>query len=116
MIFTRSSGFMFTLHKIRNSSFRFVEFKFAFCGIQICIKRIKFAFCRIQVCIKRIKFAFRGIQVYIKRIKFAFGGIKFAFRGIKFAFGEIKFAFIVDSRFYQKNQVFVNACELHRTR
>ena len=31
------------------SSLRLVEFKFAFCGIQVCIERIKFSFCRIQV-------------------------------------------------------------------
>ena len=30
------------------------KFKFAFSGIQVCLKRIKFAFLKIQVCIKII--------------------------------------------------------------
>ena len=48
-----SVGLLFTKFGIQvrfvESSLRLVEFKFAFCGIQVCIERIKFSFCRIQV-------------------------------------------------------------------
>ena len=73
MIYKASVGLLLTKFGIQvrfvESSLRLVEFKFAFCGIQVCIERIKFAFLRIQVCIERIKFEFQRIQVCIERIK-----------------------------------------------
>ena len=70
----------FTFHKILNLSVRCVEFKFAFCGIQVCIEKIKFSFCRIEVCVFEnsslrfweFKFVFCGIQVCIVRMKLSF--------------------------------------------
>ena len=52
--------------------------------------KFKFAFCGIQVCIERIKSAFR-------EIKFSFRGIKFAFCGIKFAPKESSVRFVESS-------------------
>ena len=107
----------------KESSLRLVEFKFAFGGIKFAFGEIKFAF-------GGIKFAFGGIQVCIKRIKFAFDGIQVcvwwnsSLRLVKSSlrlvestlrFMESSLCF-VNSSFYRKNQVFENACELHRTR
>ena len=86
----------------KETSFSFVEFKVA--SKESSLRFVEF------------KFAFGGINFAFGEIKFAFGGIKFAFHGIKFAFCGIKFAFCEFKFFYRKNQVFVNACELHRTR
>ena len=98
----------------RNSSFRFVEFKFAFsriqvfvfwnrfksllCGIQVCvlwiqvcvlwnqvcIEWIKFAIQKNQDCTERIKFLFQKNQVCIERIKFALQKNQVCIEWIKF--------------------------------
>ena len=48
----------------RESSFRFVEFKFGFCGIQVCMERIKFAFQKNQFTPKESNLPFKRIKLH----------------------------------------------------
>ena len=82
-----------------------MEFKFASKESSLRFVEIKFLSKESSLRFVEFKFAFGGIQVCVWWNQVSFHGIKFAFCD--------KFAFHV---FIVKNQVFENACELHRTR
>ena len=90
---------------------------------QVCVSWNSSFYQKNQVCVswnsslRLVKSSLRLVESSLRSVEFKFASkesslrfveFKFAFCGIKFAFCEFKFC--------RKNQVFENACELHRTR
>ena len=71
---------------------------------------MEFKFASKESSLRLVESSLRLVESSLRFVEFKFASKESSLRFVESCLR------LVDSRFYRKNQVFVNACELHRTR